>query len=76
LHSDHGGEYLSGPFVNHLSAAGTKQKLTVHDTPEENSVSERLNEVILQRVHAILHASGLPKFLWGEAVRHVIWLKN
>ena len=48
----------------------------MHDTPEENGVSERLNGVILQRIHMILHASGLPKFLWGEAVRHVIWLKN
>jgi len=76
LHSDRGGEYLSDPFINHLSAAGTKQKLTVHDTPEENGVSERLNGVALQRVRAILHASGLPKALWGEAVRHIIWLKN
>ena len=24
----------------------------------------------------LLHASGLPKFLWGEAARHVVWLKN
>jgi hypothetical protein len=23
-----------------------------------------------------LHASGLPKFLWGEAARHVVWLMN
>jgi hypothetical protein len=76
LHSDRGGEYLSGPFINHLRTAGTEQKLTVHDTPEENGVSERLNGVVLQRVRAVLHASGLPKSLWGEAVRHVIWLKN
>ena len=76
LHTDRGGEYLSGPFISHLNAAGTEQKLTVHDTPEENGVSERLNGVALQRVRAILHASGLPKFLWGEALRHVIWLKN
>jgi hypothetical protein len=24
----------------------------------------------------MLHASGLPKFLWGEAISHAIWLKN
>src|SRR5271168_196197 len=24
----------------------------------------------------MLHASGLPKFLWGEAVKHAIYLKN
>jgi hypothetical protein len=25
---------------------------------------------------AFLHSSVLPKFLWGEAVKHAIWLKN
>jgi len=24
----------------------------------------------------MLHASSLPKFLWGEAVCHVVWLMN
>ena len=24
----------------------------------------------------MLHASGLPQALWGEAVHHAIWLKN
>ena len=24
----------------------------------------------------MLHASGQPKFLWGEAAQHAVWLKN
>ncbi len=24
----------------------------------------------------MLHDSGLPRFLWGEAVSHAVWLKN
>jgi hypothetical protein len=40
------------------------------------SVAERLNRTLMERVRAVLHASGLPHFLWGEAVRHVCWLKN
>ena len=24
----------------------------------------------------MLHQSGLPKFLWGEAILHAVWLKN
>jgi hypothetical protein len=76
LHSDRGGDYLSKAFIKHLTQQGTVQKLTVHDTPEENGVAENLNRVGLERTRAILHASGLPKFLWGEALRHVIWLKN
>jgi transposase InsO family protein len=76
LHSDRGGEYLGKEFVMHLKAAGTKQKLTVHDTPQHNSVAERLNRTLLEKVRAMLHESGLPKALWGEAVRHTVWLKN
>ncbi|THH04628.1 hypothetical protein EW146_g10132 [Bondarzewia mesenterica] len=47
LHSDRGGEYLSTEFVSHLAAAGTQQKLTVHDTPQHNGVAEHLNLTIM-----------------------------
>jgi hypothetical protein len=32
--------------------------------------------MLLEKVRAMLHASGLPKFLWGEAVKHAVYLKN
>jgi transposase InsO family protein len=76
LRSDRGGEYLSGAFDQHLAAAGTARCLTVHDTPQLNGVAERLNRTIVERIRAFTHSSGLPKFLWGEALRHATWLKN
>ena len=76
LHSDCGGEYTGKEFVMHLKWNGTKQKLTIHDTPEHNGVAECLNHMILEKIRAMLHASGQPKFLWGEAAHHVVWLKN
>src|ERR1700678_1674953 len=76
LHSDRGGEYLSKEFTDHLRQAGTLRNLTVHDTPEHNGVAERLNRTLLEKVRAMLHASQLPKFLWGEAIKHAVWLKN
>ena len=30
----------------------------------------------MERIHALLHASSLPKSLWGEAACHVVWLMN
>ena len=30
----------------------------------------------VERIRALLHASGLPKNLWGEAACHVVWLLN
>jgi hypothetical protein len=76
LHSDRGGEYLGKAFVLYLKSKGTAQKLTVHDTPQHNGVAERRNRTIMERVRALLHASGLPRFLWGEAARHVVWLNR
>jgi hypothetical protein len=67
LHSDCGGEYTGKDFVIHLQKNGMKQKLTVHDTPEYNGVVEQINQTVLEKVQAMLHASGQPKFLWGEA---------
>jgi len=67
---------MGADFVNHLKAQGTEQRLTVHDTPAHNGIAERHNRTILERIRALLHASGLPRFLWGEAARHVVWLMN
>jgi transposase InsO family protein len=76
LHSNQGGEYLSKAFDQHLAAAGTARKLTVHDTPHLNGMAERLNRTLLERICAFAHTSGLPKTLWGEGLRHATWLKK
>ena len=74
--TDRGGEYMSTAFHQHLAEKGTVRIAAPHDTPEYNGVSERFNRTGLERTRAFLHASGLPKFLWGEAMSHVVWLKN
>jgi len=76
LHSNQGGEYLGKEFVVYLKSKGMKQKLNIHDTPQHLGVAECQNHTIVERVCALLHASGLPRFLWGEAVCHVVWLMN
>nr|GAT54265.1 polyprotein [Mycena chlorophos] len=76
LHSDNGGEFKSHVFDKYLAERGIARRLTVHDTPEHNGVAERLNRTLLEKVRAMLHGSGLPKNLWGEALKHAVWLKN
>jgi hypothetical protein len=76
LRSDRGGEYLSDEFSKHLKARGTERKLTTHDTPQHNGVAERLNRTLVERVRAMTHTSGLPKNLWGEAIKHAVYIKN
>ena len=40
LRSDRGGEFLSDELKHHQDMRGTKRKLTVHDSPQQNGVSE------------------------------------
>lgn len=74
--TDRGTEFLNEEFDKHLDEKGTVRELTVHDTHEQVGVAERLNRTKLERARAMLFESGLPKFLWEEAIRHAIWLKN
>ena len=67
---------MSATFNKHLAAAGTVHHLTVHDTPQLNGIAECLNHTLMEKVHALLHSSGLPLNLWGEALCHSTWLKN
>jgi len=76
FHTDRGGEYLSNEFSNHLRKTGTIRRLTVHDTPEYNGVTERLNRTLMEKVRAMLHDSQLPRFLWGEALNYAVYVKN
>ncbi|KAJ3002694.1 hypothetical protein NUW54_g5708 [Trametes sanguinea] len=76
LNVDRGGEYLSEDFKSYLEENGVEYKLSVHDTSEEAGVSERLNRTLMEKVRAMLITSGMPRYLWGEAVMHATWLKN
>ncbi|PIL23016.1 hypothetical protein GSI_14323 [Ganoderma sinense ZZ0214-1] len=76
LNIDRSGEFLSDEFIAHLDSRGVELKLSVHDTHEHAGVSERLNRTVMEKVRAMLIASGLPRFLWGEALLHAVWLKN
>ena len=67
---------MSDAFITFLNEQGTTWKLTVHDTPEENRVAERLNRTLMEQVQVMVIASGMPHKSWGEALMHVCWLKN
>src|SRR6267154_3594295 len=76
LQSDRGREYLSAEFDAHLKDHGITCELTVHDSPQQNGVAERLNCTLVEHARAMLIAQDMPKFLWAEAVNYAVWLKN
>jgi hypothetical protein len=74
--SDRGGEFLSKELIQHQDNKGTQRELTVHDSPPQNGSSERGMRTRAERARALLLGSGLPQFLWEEAMKHVAWLQN
>lgn len=76
LQTDNGGEFCGNDFEEHLRAKGTKHRTSVHDTPKQNGVAERVNRTLAEHSRAMLIDSGLPKSLWSYAILHATWLKN
>ena len=76
LQSDRGGEFTSHEFSEYLRQQGTIRHLTVHDSPQSNGIAERCNGVLIEHARAMLIDSGLPKFLWKEAVKFSMWVRN
>lgn len=76
VHSDRGGEFLGNDFTAHLERQGTIRKLTVHNTPEHNGDAERSHLTMSNMRRCMLISSGLPRWLWGEAHQHAVWLWN
>ena len=64
------------PIHQSSDSKGTKQELTVHDSPPQNGVSERGVQTRAKWAHALLPLSGLSHFLWEEAMKHTAWLQD
>ena len=76
LCTDHGREFISKAFQKHLDDNGTVRELTVHHSPSQNGVSERLNKTLVLHGHTCLIETNLPGFLWAEAFQYAVWMKN
>ena len=50
LRTDNGGEYISKEFKEYCSKHGIRHEKTVLGTPQHNSVVERMNQTIVEKV--------------------------
>ena len=74
LRTDNAKEFLA--LQPELEAMGATLELTVHYTPEQNGVAERLNRTLITMAKAMLFDSGLPQRFWGEAVTTANYIRN
>lgn len=76
LRSDRGGEFLSGDFARLCEEAGIQRHLTAPYSPQQNGVVERRNRTVMAMARSLLKGMSVPGRLWGEAVRHAVYLLN
>ncbi|KAK2398761.1 putative mitochondrial protein [Trifolium repens] len=76
LRSGRGKEYTSNEFHKFCEDEGVERQLTVGYTPQQNGVSERKNQTVMEMAKSMLFEKGLPKTFWPEAVNTAVYLLN
>lgn len=73
---DNGGEFVNDALTQFYANEGIKQVTTISYTPEQNGTIERENRTIVEAARTQLHAYGLDKRLWAEAVNESVYVLN
>ena len=68
LRVDNAREFILSEFQEYLDSEGIILEMTSPYLPSQNGVAERLNRTLIERARAMIINSGLPKFLWEEAI--------
>jgi transposase InsO family protein len=76
LRSDIGKEYTSNQFYKLCRDEGVERQLTISYTPQQNGVSERKNQTVMEMAKSMSHEKGLPKSFWAKAVYIAVYLMN
>nr|GEV45697.1 retrotransposon protein, putative, Ty1-copia subclass [Tanacetum cinerariifolium] len=76
LRSDHGGEYMSQGFLDHLKDHGIIAHRTPPYTPQHNGVSERRNRTLLDMVRSMMSQTTLPKSFWDYTLETAARILN
>ncbi|KAG8237043.1 hypothetical protein J437_LFUL016109 [Ladona fulva] len=66
--SDNGGEYTGHDFIDHLDRNGILHRCSFPYTPQQNGMTERMNQTLMNSTRCLLIHSGMPHNFWGEAL--------
>ncbi len=78
LQTDGGGKYFSSDFVVYLKSVGITHESTNPHTPQENSVTERVNWTLVTMTIVMLKSvkSKVSHTAWPYAIWHATLIKN
>ena len=69
-------EFCSEEFNAYCRKNGITRHRTIAHTPQQNSVAERMNHTILEKVRCMLSNSKMPKIFWAEASSTACYIIN
>ena len=75
LHTDGRREYIR-KFDDYLKENSITHKVTALYSLKQNEKAERVNRIIIRLVWAIFAQQRLPKSLWAEIAKVVVYLRN
>jgi hypothetical protein len=76
LQLDNDSVFVSKEMTDYLKTQGTITRLTLHDTPAQNGVAERIHQTIMNFIRVNLHTAFLPNRLWWYAALYAIYVYN
>ena len=76
LRSDRGGEYLLGEFRQYLKDHGITSQMSVPGQPQQNGVTERRNQALLDMVISMMSYASLPNSFWSHALEIMQYILN
>ncbi|KAL8123365.1 hypothetical protein AgCh_011366 [Apium graveolens] len=76
LRTYRGGEFCSKEFITFCEKEGIERQYTTPYTPQHIGVVERRNRTVATMVRSFLKGAKMPSFMWGEAVRHLVYVLN
>lgn len=67
---------MSSEFRSYREEAEIVRHYTTPYTPQQNGVVERRNMTVIEMARSFLKWKELLAMLWGEGVRHVVYIFN
>ena len=76
IRSDHGKEFENARFESFCEKNGIKKEFSTPNTPQQNGVVERKNQVIQEMERVMLLNKQIPQKFWGEAMNTSCHISN
>nr|GEY57355.1 hypothetical protein [Tanacetum cinerariifolium] len=76
IQTDKGTEFLNKTLHAYFAQEGIEHQTSVARTPEQNSVVERWNRILVEAAHTMLSAAKVPLYFWVEAIATACFTQN